>query len=152
MNKKLLLTLLFTTLLIPLFSQSNEELDRFLNQDKADFASTVWLCYLSAEAIPYDSTPQQAMDYLLASDLGERFQGIDGDTPIKYSDYAYLIMVIHDLPGGIMYKIFHSPRYAARELSYRRWMPGEPKPGTILTPWQVTSSISQILTWKEAQQ
>lgn len=152
MNKKtLLLTLILTAFLIPLFSQSNEELDRFLNQDKADFASAIWLIYLSAGEIDYESTPQDAMDYLLASDKGDRFSGLDGETAIEYSDFAYLIMDTHKLPGGLLYKIFPSPRYAAREMSYRKWMPGDPKPGTELSPWDVTTSISQILSWKEAQ-
>jgi hypothetical protein len=153
MNKKtLLLSLIFTAFLIPLFSQSNEELDRFLSQDKADLATSAWLIYLSAEILPYDATPADAMEYLMASENGSIFQDENSEALISYSEFAYLIMSIHKLPGGLFYNIFHSPRYAAKEMSYRRWMPGDPKPGALLTPWDVTTSISQVLNWKEAQQ
>jgi hypothetical protein len=151
-KKTLLFTIIFTALLIPLFSQSNKELDRFLSQDKADLATSVWLISLAAEILPYEATPDDAMAYLQDSELGALFLEKSGETPIKYSEFAYLIMSIHKLPGGLFYNIFHSPRYAAKEMSYRRWMPGDPKPGALLTPWDVTTSISQVLNWKEAQQ
>ncbi|MBI9097191.1 MAG: hypothetical protein JEY91_01875 [Spirochaetaceae bacterium] len=149
--KILIMSLLLLTPLMSLFSQSNEELDRFLNQPTADLASAVWLVYLSSGTLPYEATPEEAMDYLMESDNRSRFAGKSGDTPITYREFALIAMDEHDLPGGLMYRIFRSPRYAAKEMTYRRWMPGKPKGGTELTPWDVTTSLSQILSWKEEQ-
>lgn len=150
MKTKLITILLILTPIISLFSQSNEELDRFLSQQKADVSTTVWLIYLSTETLSYDATPEEAMDYLMNSEQGKYFSEKSAQSRISYKEFALIAMVENELPSGLMYKIFKNPRYAAREMSYNRWMPGEIKPNSDLTPWDVTTAISQILTWKEA--
>ncbi len=152
MIKKLLtLTILiFLISLLPVFSQSNEELDRFLSQQNADVSTSVWLIYLSTERLPYDATPEEAMNYLMNSDQGKYFSEKSAESSISYKEFALIAMVENELPGGLMYKIFKNPRYAARDMSYNRWMPGDIKPDSDITPWDVTTAISQILTWKEA--
>jgi hypothetical protein len=151
MNKKILLiTLLLITIpLISLFSQSNEELDRFLNQEQADVSTSVWLVYLSTGTLPLDASLEDAMTRLMNSDQGKYFTDKSADSLISFKEFALIAMSENELPGGLMYTLFKSPRYAAREMTYKRWMPGKPKPGSILTPWDVTTAISQILTWKE---
>jgi len=75
--------------------------------------------------------------------------GKNADSPISFKEFSIIAMTENELPGGLMYTILKNPRYASREMIHKKWMPGKPKPGTILTPWDVTTSISQILTWKE---
>lgn len=149
MKTKLLTILLITIPIISLFAQSNEELDRFLSQQKADVSTSVWLLYLSSGVLSYEATPEEAMTYLLNSDQGKYFTAKSAESPISFKEFAVIAMDENELPGGLMYKLFKSPRYAAKEMSFRRWMPGNPKPGSDLTPWDVTTSISQILAWKE---
>ncbi len=142
-------------LLIPLwslFSQSNEELDRFFAQEKADLATTVWLVYLSAGTLPEEAMPQDGIDKLKESEHIKWIKNIENDRAVTFREFAYLVMDQMELPGGLMYKIFKTPRYAVRELVYRRWIPGDPKPNAQLTPWEVSSSISQILAWKEGHE
>jgi hypothetical protein len=150
MKTKLIILLILLTPVITLFAQSNIELDRFLNQKTADLATSIWLVYLSVGELPQDSIPQDAVDKLLQSKQGKRFQGSDVSTPITYGQFAMLMMDSYDLPGGLMYTIYKNPRYAASEFTYKKWMPGKPKPNSFLTPWEVTSSISQVMAWKEA--
>lgn len=132
-----------------LSAQSNDVLDRFLGQEKADLATSVWLICLSSRSIGDDASPEDAMTYLLGSDRGGRFVNRDPDSPIEFREYAYIAMAEHKLPGGLFYTIFRGPRLAAKEMLWRRWIPGNPDPGTELTPWDVTTSLSQIITWKE---
>lgn len=150
MKTKLITILLILTSIILLFSQSNEELDRFLSQQKADVSTSVWLIYLSTETLPYDATPEDAMNYLMSSEQGKYFIEKSAQSRISYKEFALIAMIENELPGGLMYKIFKNPRYAAREMFYKRWMPGDIKPDSEITPWDVTTAISQILTWKEA--
>lgn len=147
--KTKLTILLMLTPIIALFSQSNEELDRFLSQQNADVSTSVWLVYLSTETLPFDATPEDAMNYLMNSDQGKYFTEKKAGSSISYKEFALIAMVENEIPGGLMYRIFKNPRYAARELTYNRLMPGNPKPGSDITPWDVTQTISQILTWKE---
>ena len=149
MKKILILCILIITPIISLFAQSNEELDRFLSQQKADVSTSVWLVYLSTGTLPYEATPDDAMEHLMNSDQGKYFTDKDAESPISFKEFSLIAMNENELPGGVLYNIFKNPRYAAREMTYKKWMPGKPKPGTILTPWDITTSISQILTWKE---
>jgi len=151
MKTKLLTLILITIPFISLFSQSNEELDRFLGQEYADLKTTVWLVYISSGELPLEAVADEAMESLLASEHARRFVKIPENSPIKYGEFALLMMDLYDLPGGLMYHIIPSPRYAAREFTSRRWMPGNPEPGSFLTPWEVTSALSQVLAWKEVQ-
>ncbi|MBB6479736.1 hypothetical protein [Spirochaeta isovalerica] len=135
--------------MILLTAQSNETLDNYLNREKADFATTILLIYQAAGVLGDEATGQIAMEYLGETPIGKRYIEQDGDAPIEYRQYAHIVMDAMDLPGGLLYSITWLPRYAARELTYRRWMPGKPLPGAELTPWEVMTSLSQILAWTE---
>lgn len=143
--------IIFIILSFPIFltAQSNETLDTFLNQEKADLATTALLIYQASGALGNEATGEDAMDRLTGSTIGKSYMGKQGGLPVEYRQYAHIVMDELDLPGGVMYSITKLPRYAARELTSRRWMPGEPMSGTELTPWEVLTSLSTILTWKE---
>lgn len=149
--KTIIIILILSASVFTLTAQSNEVLDRYLDQDKADLATSVWLVYLSAQTLPGDATPEDAMEYLRSSKHGRRFESRAVDSPIEFREYALIAMSEHKLPGGLMYSIFRSPRFAAKEMLWRRWIPGDPDPGTDLTPWDVTTSLSQLISWKEEQ-
>lgn len=149
MNKILIVQIFFLAQSFVVFSQSNEELDRFLNQEKADLSTTAMLIYQASGSLSYNATPEEGLNHLLDSSIGKRYRGKRGDFPIEYRQFAHIIMNELELSGGLFYTVFKSPRYAARELTYRRWMPGDPAPGEELTPWEVMTSLSQILAWKE---
>ncbi len=152
MKKNIILIILIITIpLISIFTQSNDELDRFFNQEKADLVTSAWLIYLSAGSLPNDADLQEAFDLLNNSEQAKRFTDKQENSFITFGEFACLLMDVHNLPGGLLYRIFKSPRYAAREMIHKRWIPGDPNPHTELTPWEVTTTISNILTWKEEQ-
>ena len=49
---------------------------------------------------------------------------IAADEPLSLKDAAFLIMRAFELKGGVMYSLFKNPRYAYREMVYRRLIPG----------------------------
>jgi len=149
-NISMLLLLLGLSSLLP--AQSNETIDRFLDSDKADLGTTVLFIYQASGALDHEATAQEAMDHLLAASIGKRFRDHRADSPIKFKEYAHIVMDELDLPGGLMYSITKLPRYAARELTSRRWMPGKLHPGAELTPWEVMTSLAEILAWLEENQ
>lgn len=144
-----LLLIFFTAL--SLFAQSNEIIDTYLDQPQADLTTSIWLVLLSENLIPEDADTADAMAFFKASEFSRKIPVDEPDRPIEFGEFAYIAMEAMDLPGGMMYAIFPTPRYASREFLYRRWMPGRPKQGAYLTPWEVTSSLSELIAWKEAQ-
>jgi len=151
MNERvtILAVLLIFLPLITLSAQSNETLDTFLDQSKADTATTIWLVLLADGRIPADAQPGDALAAF--TDPRGKLTDLKAREPISFGEFAYIAMEILDLPGGMMYSMIPSPRYAAREFLYRGWIPGKPKTATELTPWEVTTSLSEILAWKEAE-
>jgi len=142
-------------LLLPVLfleAQSNETIDRFLDGDKADLGTTALFIYQASGALDDEATVQKALDHLLASSIGKRYRDKEADSPIEYREYAHIIMNELELPGGFMYSWTKLPRYAARELTSRRWMPGKLHPGAELTPWEVMTSLAEILAWLEENQ
>jgi hypothetical protein len=144
------LLLLFFSV-ISLSAQSNEVLDTFLDQTEADLGTSIWLVLLSEGQIPADSNISDALDYFSGTKAAGKISDLSADRPIEFKEFAYVAMEIMDLPGGMMYAIVPSPRYAAREFQYRGWMPGRVKSGAVLSPWEVTTSLSEIIAWKEAR-
>jgi hypothetical protein len=134
-----------------LTAQSNEVLDTFLDQSEADLGTSIWLVLLSEGQIPADSDVNDALDYFSGTKAAGKITDLSADRPIEFKEFAYVAMEVMDLPGGMMYAIIPSPRYAAREFQYRGWMPGRPKSGAVLSPWEVTTSLSEIIAWKEAR-
>ncbi|MCK5735271.1 MAG: hypothetical protein KAH21_02290, partial [Spirochaetaceae bacterium] len=114
---------------------------------KADTATTIWLVLFADGQLTGDAQPGDALQAF--SDPRGRVSTQNPEEPITFGDYAYIAMETFNLPGGMMYAMFPSPRYAAREFLHRGWMPGKPKTQSELTPWEVTTSISEVLAWKE---
>lgn len=133
------------------FSQSNEILDRYLEREEADGATTLWLVYVYSGSLSENSVPADAMNLVLESRYGRRFDGKTGEEPVRYGDFAAVVMDELDIPGGLFYMIFRSPRYAAREFTAKKWMPGNPDPFEKLSPWQVLTSLAAVSAWKEEQ-
>ena len=149
MQKILIFLFIECLSLFSLSAQSNEILDTFLDQPKADTATTVWLIMLAGNQLPSDATPAEAMAAF--TDPRGRLKNLKPEDPVRFGNFAYIAMETLDLPGGMMYAMIPSPRYAAREFLYRDWIPGKPKTAAELTPWEVTTSLSEILAWKEGE-
>lgn len=153
MSKTILISLVLSLIQIgSITAQSNDVIDTFLDQNKADLATSIWFVFMAENLIPDDADAADAMDYFLDTDFSEKISAIEPDRPIEFGEFAYIAMEAMDLPGGMMYAAFPSPRYASREFLYRNWMPGRPKQNSTLSPWEVTSSISELIAWKEALQ
>ena len=149
-KKTLILSVLIMTG-VHLAAQSNDILDRFLDAEEASLAGTAWLVYLASGALEPDAEPADAIDRLSVSPRAAKFGTMEPGRPVTYGEFAYLAMEELELPGGLMYRLIPGPRYASRELTWRRWMPGEHKSGQTLTPWEVTTSLAEMLAWKEAR-
>ena len=147
--RRTILAVLILFLMQPLWGQSNEVLDKFLSQDRADLETSLWLILLASENLPSDASPQDVYPVLSSYSSTAHLDMSGLNNTVSFGEFAYAAMDIMNLPGGLLYTIFPSRRYAAKEFKFRGWIPGDPYPGEELTPWEVTTAISEILAWKE---
>ncbi len=147
MTKKSLVLLFLLTGLGTLWAQSNEFEDHYLAAPQAEFSGSVYLVLAAAGLVPADATPQVALNKL--KELG--WNVTPSAKGITYGEFALLVMKAFNIPGGIMYHFFPTPRYAAHELTYRgdgdsRWDPDH-----LLSPDEALRILNAVMGSKEGR-
>ena len=107
-------------------AQSNEIIDSILGQQPATVASAAYLALSAADLVPDDASPQRA--YETAVQSGWLDADVAADSAATFGQAAHLLMQAFEVPGGLMYRIFTGPRYAAREFEYQQWVPERHSP------------------------
>jgi len=69
------------------------------------------------------------------------------DEAISLQETAFLLMNVFKIKGGIMYSIFHNPRYAYRELIYRKLIPGRAYANMKLPGQKFLQILGKILDY-----
>lgn len=125
--------LLFLFVFLPGFAtaQSNERIDRLLEQDTASYSAALYMVRTAAG---------EAAEIPALS---------DEDRPISLGEYAHLLMHAFDIPGGIMYRLFPGPRYAAREIAFYGFIRGSQLPGRSISGSEVINILRRAMEWKE---
>jgi hypothetical protein len=76
--------------------------------------------------------------------------GADGGGPIRLDQFALLLARAFNLRGGIMYTLFPGPRYAYRELVYRKVLDGRVDPAQTLSGERLLYFLDRALElWGE---
>jgi len=66
---------------------------------------------------------------------------------ISVQETAFLMMNVFELKGGIMYRIFHNPRYAYREMIYLRLIPGRTYADSGLSGQKFLQILGKVLNY-----
>jgi hypothetical protein len=69
--------------------------------------------------------------------------------PVKFDKAAFLLMKAFDLKGGLFYRLFPGPRYAYRELVYRRIIQGPVDSSTTISGEEYLNILGRILELAE---
>jgi hypothetical protein len=128
-------------------AQSNALIDDFLAEESASFGKAVYFVMAASAIIAEDSSLEGAVNALEAR--GWLAKGKKPDESITLGEYSLLIMKAMDIRGGIMYRIFPRPRYAARELDYLGFIVGKSHPGRSISGEEALRMLGRILEWRE---
>ncbi len=131
MKKSGILLLLLMSLALPAAAQSNQLLDKLLDEKEARFADVVSLTLTAAKLLPETATPQEAIQTL--QQQGWKVQVASADAPISLGDYSYLLMKAFKISGGVLYSLFPGPRYACRELGFLKIIPLDARPNRTVS-------------------
>ncbi len=141
--------LLFAVCGCSLYAQSNAFLDEFLEIEQAPLGDTIRLTLTAARAIPENGSTDQALAVI--ENKGWSIDTADNARPVSLGTFCYLLMRSFNIPGGIMYRIFPGPRYAARELDYLGMIPGSTNPARSVSGEEVIRMLGTVLDWQERQ-
>jgi len=106
------------------FAQTADEMDAMLTEHTVSAARAARFVLGAADLLPADVSGAMAetMAYDMAASKGWIKAGSGESVTMKSA--AFLVMKAFDLKGGAFYSMFGSPRYAYREMVYRRIIMG----------------------------
>ena len=131
------------------FAQQGEALHRAIAEDPLTVASGAALVAALAGAVPSDQPidPDEAMAVLLA--LGYSLPSSGADSPLRYGDFALLVMQAFDLRGGLRHELLATTGSAFREFEKRSLLSSGVYIGTPISGAAALDILHHFLTAAE---
>jgi hypothetical protein len=124
--KKIFLTLLvFSAALLAApgaDAQTAAELERVLTLPAVAYADAAWFVFNAAGTVLPENSAAGA--YRFAADNKWLPKKAAADAPLTLGDVSLFIMQAFNIKGGLMYTLIPGPRYAYREILYRKIITG----------------------------
>ena len=116
--------LLFTFSLSPSSAQTAAELDTMLKTEAITAAAAARFVLATVELLPQGLTGNEAETAAWNIALEKGWVRGRPEEAISLQNTAFLLMSVFELKGGLMFSLARNPRYAYREMIYRRLIQG----------------------------
>lgn len=124
-------------------------IDQILANQAVTEAQAVWLVAravgLVDEAVPAEDA------YPKAVSAGWLLPGEPPEGPITLAGFSQVLVKALGIPTGIVYAVFPGPRYAFRELLFRRILPQGASPGAAVSGQEALTYLQNAQNWKEGR-
>jgi hypothetical protein len=145
MMKKIVLIAALTFLAAGIWSQSNELLDRFLDREEADVATTMLLIAQVSGSLPLDAGIDAGYAWGLEQDFGKHVSKVAPEDSVSLGLFYLALFQSFEVKGGLMYNAAHTPRYAALEAAHLGYV----EPSSIyhtrsVPPYEVLTGITYV--------
>ena len=130
-----------------LIAQSNQTVDRLLDERPATFGDAAYVILSAVGFVPEGATGEDA-----AAAVAERrllSKTPSPTAPATLGEVCYLIMETQRIRGGLFYTLFPGPRYATRELASLGLLKGYTHPNRVVSGEEVMWILGAVLDWKE---
>jgi hypothetical protein len=121
-------------------------IDVILAQKSITFGNAAWLVGRSIGTFDDTVTPVQAAE--LASKAGWNPAKLEIDSPLDLQSYGLILVKAVGIPGGVLYGWFPTPRYALRELTFRKIVPPTLAPDDIVSGEEAMRYLQAAQDWK----
>jgi outer membrane protein OmpA-like peptidoglycan-associated protein len=129
---------------IPLSAQTAEELDQALGSPAVSYGQASYFILRSAlSGEEADVSPSGA--FAIARNKGWVPKGAAEQDTASLGAVSLLVMRAFDLQGGLMYRLFHRPRHAARELVYLKLLESYSDPARPVSGDRLFRLLSGVL-------
>ena len=149
-RKVLFFTFLLVFLTASVFTVSadyNETMDSIIAEEKISYGSASFALLLGTDVIDEYFSVQEA-----AAVMAEKFPEtqMEWDSKVNLGQFSDMIMKTYSIKGGLMYRIFPGPRYAVRELRYRKILQGKSYSTMYISGDKALRIIGRVLEKEEA--
>ena len=130
-----------------LSAQTAAELDKMLETNAVSVAGAARFVLGALEQLPPGLSGAEAEKaaFDMASSKGWVISPAASDITLR--ETAFLVMNAFDFEGGLMYSLFASPRYAYREMVYKRIIQGRADPSFTVSGHRLLLIIGRALSF-----
>ena len=130
-----------------LSAQSNQTIDRLIDERPATFGDAAYLILSAAGFVPEESTGEEATAAVAEKKLLTKTPS--PTEPVTLGQVCFLIMQTQRIKGGLLYSLFSGPRYATRELASLGLLKGYTHPNRVVSGEEVMWILGAVLNMKE---
>jgi hypothetical protein len=122
-------------------------IDALLAQNVITWDNAAWLVGHASGAFEDGLPPADAARKALDAGWG---RGLEPGSTVTLGVYSQLLVSALHVPAGFFYQLFPGPRYAYRELIFRRLIPGSLSPDAPVSGQDAMLFLQNVQTWKES--
>ena len=141
MKRTLCITVAGLLIAAAAFGQAAEKVDKILETEKATFGQAAYLIQTALNDGSDGLDFETAFDRFKSENKNLIRDSISAEDVIPVKTYAFLLMKVFDIKGGMMYRIYPCPRYAYRDLQYLGVIQDKKNPDAVMSG----ASLLQIL-------
>ena len=125
----------------------NETMDSIISEEKISYGEASFALLLGTDVIDEYFSVEEA-----AAVMSEKYPStsMDWDSSVNLAHFSFMIMSAYNMKGGLMYRIFPGPRYAVRELRYKKILQGKSYSTMSLSGERALRIIGRVLEKEEA--
>ncbi len=154
MRSLILVVLIIVMMGSPLWGQTpgsdDDHIDALLASSGLSWGQAAWLVGRSVgileEFTDFEQSSRQALN------LGWGSPELESETPVDLAVYCELLMKSHKISGGIFYTLFPGPRYAYRELAFKKIIPPRIPPDGMVSGQQALLFLQNLRSHQENPQ
>jgi len=124
----------------------DNQVDALLNQNAVTWGNAAWLVGRAAGAFDETISPDEAAKKAVAAGWGS--PDLTPASVLDAAGFSQLVVRAIGFPTGVLYHWFPIPRYAFRELVFRRIVPGFVLPDAKVSGQDAMLYLQIAQTWK----
>ncbi|MGN0729830.1 hypothetical protein [Treponema sp.] len=132
-----------------IFSQSSQMMEKTVYMEKVSYGTAAYFTASALGWISDNATEQEALEAWKQKEVRPGIAGlgteISADDPIDFEHLAWLCAFTWDIPESLMMKVFHSPRYAFKQLRACKIIPASFDPKRIPTGREFLNIITDCV-------
>jgi len=134
---------------LAVFAQTAADMDVLLKTGSVNAAQAANFVLGAADLLPAGVSGAAAEKAAYETAVSKGWIKAASGDALTLKDTAFLIMKAFDLKGGVMYSLFKNPRYAYREMVYRKLIQGRSDSSMKVSGPRLLQIIDRTLAFKE---
>ncbi len=134
------------------FGQAAEKIDKILETERATFGHAAYLIQTALNDGSDGLDFETAFDRFKSEHENLIRNSVSAEDVIPIKTYAFLLMKVFDIKGGMMYRIYPCPRYAYRDLQYLGVIQDKKNPDALMTGSVMLQILGRIDTVQGGEQ